>query len=72
LHKLLALPSDTLVLAGHTSEPVPFDGIPIAARLAEIIEAVEIIHAPRDLFIEHIMARISTNTAQLPPDRHAQ
>ncbi len=58
LHKLLALSSDTLVLPGHTSTPVPFDGIPIAARLAEIIEAVEIIHAPRDLFIEHIMARI--------------
>ena len=27
LHKLLALPSDTLVLPGHTSTPVPFDGI---------------------------------------------
>ncbi len=58
LHQLLALPSDTLVLPGHTSEPVPFDGIPIAARLASISEAVEIIHAPHDLFIEHIMARL--------------
>src|SRR6266852_3073146 len=58
LHKLLALPSDTLVLAGHTSEPVPFDGIPIAARLAEIIEAVGIIHAPRDLFVEQLMMRL--------------
>src|SRR5437763_7857261 len=29
LHKLLALPSDTLVLPGHTSMPVPFDGVPI-------------------------------------------
>jgi glyoxylase-like metal-dependent hydrolase (beta-lactamase superfamily II) len=58
LHKLLALPSDTLVLPGHTSEPVPFDGIPIAATLAEIIEAVGIIHAPRDLFVEQLMMRI--------------
>ena len=58
LHKLLALPSDTLVLAGHTSEPVPFDGIPIAARLAEIIEAVGIIQAPRDLFVEQLMMRL--------------
>ncbi|GAC1466788.1 MAG: rhodanese-like domain-containing protein [Ktedonobacteraceae bacterium] len=58
LHKLLALPSDTLVLPGHTSAPVPFDGVPIAARLAEIIEAVEIIHAPRDLFIEYTMTHI--------------
>ncbi|HEY6407610.1 MAG TPA: MBL fold metallo-hydrolase, partial [Ktedonobacteraceae bacterium] len=38
LHKLLALPSDTLVLPGHTSMPVPFDGVPIAATLAEIDE----------------------------------
>lgn len=58
LHKLLALPSDTLVLPGHASEPVPFDGIPIAAMLAEIIEAVGIIHAPRDLFVEQLMMRI--------------
>jgi glyoxylase-like metal-dependent hydrolase (beta-lactamase superfamily II)/rhodanese-related sulfurtransferase len=58
LHKLLALPSDTLVLPGHASEPVPFDGIPIAATLAEIIEAVGIIHAPRDLFVEQLMMRI--------------
>ncbi len=54
LHKLLALSSDTLVLPGHTSTPVPFDGIPIAARLAEIIEAVGIIQAPRDLFVEQL------------------
>jgi glyoxylase-like metal-dependent hydrolase (beta-lactamase superfamily II) len=58
LHKLLALPSDTLVLPGHTSKPVPFKGIPIAARLAEIIEAVGIIHAPRDLFVEQLMMRL--------------
>ncbi len=58
LHKLLALPSDTLVLPGHTSTPVPFDGIPITSTLAEIDEKVEIIHAPRAVFLKQIMARI--------------
>jgi glyoxylase-like metal-dependent hydrolase (beta-lactamase superfamily II)/rhodanese-related sulfurtransferase len=58
LHKLLALPSDTLVLPGHTSTPVPFDGIPIAATLAEIDEEVGMIHAPREAFLQQIMMRI--------------
>ena len=64
LHKLLALPSDTLVLPGHTSTPVPFDGIPIAATLARIVEEVGILHAPREAFLEQIMMRLS----QTPPN----
>ncbi len=66
LQELLALPSDTLVLPGHTSEPVPFDGIPIVATLAEIKDAVGIIHAPRDMFLQQIMARIPPT----PPNYH--
>jgi glyoxylase-like metal-dependent hydrolase (beta-lactamase superfamily II)/rhodanese-related sulfurtransferase len=58
LHKLLALPWDTLVLPGHTSTPVPFDDIPIAATLAQIDEEVGLIHATRELFIEQIMMRL--------------
>ncbi len=58
LHKILALPSDTLVLPGHTSAPVPFNGIPIAAPLAQIDEEVGMIHATREVFIEQIMMRL--------------
>lgn len=58
LHRLLALPSDTLVLPGHTSTPVPFDGIPIVATLAQIVEEVGILHAPREAFLEQIMMRL--------------
>ena len=58
LHKILALPSNTLVLPGHTSTPVPFDGIPIAAMLGQIDEKVGIIHATCEVFIEQIMMRI--------------
>jgi rhodanese-related sulfurtransferase len=31
---------------GHTSEPIPFDGVPIATTLAKIDEQVSVIHAP--------------------------
>ena len=58
LHKLLALPLDTLVLPGHTSTPVPFDGIPIVAMLAQIDDEVGIIHATLEVFIEQIMMRL--------------
>jgi glyoxylase-like metal-dependent hydrolase (beta-lactamase superfamily II)/rhodanese-related sulfurtransferase len=58
LHKLLALPSDTLVLPGHSSTPVPFDGIPIAATLAQIYEEVGIIQAPHEAFLQQIMMRL--------------
>ncbi len=58
LHKLLALPSDTLVLPGHTSSPVPFDEIPITTTLAQIEEEVGIFHATREVFIEQIMRRL--------------
>lgn len=66
LKKLLALPSDTLVLPGHTSKPVPFDGVPVVATLAEIKDAVGIIHAPRDMFLQQIIARIPPT----PPNYH--
>jgi len=58
LHKLLALPSDTLVLPGHSSAPVPFDAIPLAATLAEIDEQVEMLHSSREAFLQRIMTRI--------------
>jgi glyoxylase-like metal-dependent hydrolase (beta-lactamase superfamily II) len=58
LHKLLVLPLETLVLPGHTRQPIPFDGVPIAGTLAQIDEQVSILHAPRTTFVEYILARI--------------
>ena len=55
LHKLLALPSETLVLPGHASQPVPFDGTPIGARLAEIDEQVGLLHATQTVFVETLL-----------------
>ena len=55
LHKLLALPSETLVLPGHASQPVPFDGKPVGARLAEIDEQVGILHTTQTVFVETLL-----------------
>jgi glyoxylase-like metal-dependent hydrolase (beta-lactamase superfamily II)/rhodanese-related sulfurtransferase len=55
LHKLLALPSETLVLPGHASQPVPFDGKPVGARLAEIDEQVGLLHATQTVFVETLL-----------------
>ncbi|HVB20908.1 MAG TPA: MBL fold metallo-hydrolase [Ktedonobacteraceae bacterium] len=58
LHKLLALTLDTLVLPGHTSQPVPFDGVPIVSPLAQIDEQVSVLHVPHSTFVANILARI--------------
>jgi glyoxylase-like metal-dependent hydrolase (beta-lactamase superfamily II)/rhodanese-related sulfurtransferase len=58
LHKLLALPTETVVLPGHTSTPVSFDGVPIATTLGEIDEQVGILHETRETFVRMMLARI--------------
>ncbi len=55
LHRLLALPSETLVLPGHASQPVPFDGKPVGARLSEIDEQVGILHTTQTVFVETLL-----------------
>jgi len=58
LHKLLALPAETLVLSGHASVPIPFDGVPIATTLADIDEQVGLLHATRETFVRMVLSRI--------------
>src|SRR5260370_5584590 len=42
LHKLLALPSETFVLPGHASQPVPFDGTLPGPQLPHVYNQVRI------------------------------
>jgi glyoxylase-like metal-dependent hydrolase (beta-lactamase superfamily II) len=68
LHKLLALPAETLVLAGHSSAPTPFDDVPIMARLREIEEQVDILHTTRADFVRILLSRLPaapSNYAQI-------
>ena len=47
LGRLLDLDPETLVLPGHTSEPVAFDGEPICAPLAEVRGSVRVLQQDR-------------------------
>jgi len=58
LRELTALAAGTLVLPGHTSEPVPFDERPIAATLGDVVERVPMLRMTEDAFVEIILARI--------------
>ncbi len=58
LHRLLMLPSETLVLPGHASQPVPFDGQLVGATLAEIAEHVDLLHATQSVFVDTLVKRL--------------
>ncbi len=67
LRELSSLPSDTVVLPGHTSEPVPFDGRPLAAPLGEVHDRVLTLRLPEAEFVATILARIPPT-----PPNHAR
>jgi glyoxylase-like metal-dependent hydrolase (beta-lactamase superfamily II) len=54
LRRLLALDPETLVLPGHTGEPVAFDGEPICAQLSEVRGSIRILKEDEDAFVEKI------------------
>jgi glyoxylase-like metal-dependent hydrolase (beta-lactamase superfamily II) len=66
LRRLAALPPETLVLPGHTSSPVAFDRVPIAAPLAEVAARVPALGLEETEFVETILARLPP-----PPPKHA-
>ena len=66
LKRILDLRPETLVLPGHTSEPVAFDGKPLAGTLAQVREGIEMLEASEDAFVEAILARIPP----APPNHH--
>jgi glyoxylase-like metal-dependent hydrolase (beta-lactamase superfamily II) len=67
LMRLTALPPETIILPGHTSEPAPFDNRPIAATLADVISRVEMLGLSEEAFLDAILARIPPT-----PPNHAR
>jgi glyoxylase-like metal-dependent hydrolase (beta-lactamase superfamily II) len=55
---LLDLPPETLILPGHTSEPVPFDEEPVSGKIAKVREKIEALGAPEDDFVERILEHL--------------
>ncbi|KAA3648638.1 MAG: MBL fold metallo-hydrolase [Chloroflexi bacterium] len=58
LQQLSELPQDTLILACHTSQPIPFDRQAIVATLGEAVENVEILKSSEDDFVTWVLGRI--------------
>jgi glyoxylase-like metal-dependent hydrolase (beta-lactamase superfamily II) len=58
LQRLLALPGGTLVLPGHTSRPVAFDGQALVAPLAEVRRETAVLSLTEDDFVETLLERI--------------
>jgi glyoxylase-like metal-dependent hydrolase (beta-lactamase superfamily II)/rhodanese-related sulfurtransferase len=58
LTRLLALDDGLLVLPAHADHPVPFDGRPLAARLADVRAAVSGRLASREAFVDGLLARL--------------
>jgi glyoxylase-like metal-dependent hydrolase (beta-lactamase superfamily II)/rhodanese-related sulfurtransferase len=58
LQELLALPPKTLVLPGHTSEPVSFNREPLRATLGDLVDRAPLLRASEDVFVTEILGRI--------------
>jgi glyoxylase-like metal-dependent hydrolase (beta-lactamase superfamily II) len=67
LQHLLTLPPETLVLPGHTSAPIAFDGTPIVATLAQVRRATPLLDADEHTFVSTLLSRIPPT-----PPNHAQ
>jgi glyoxylase-like metal-dependent hydrolase (beta-lactamase superfamily II) len=58
LQRLLGLPARTLVLPGHTSEPVSFDHRPLCAPLGEVRARLDLLGFGAEAFVETLLARL--------------
>lgn len=58
LNRLLALGPDVLVLPGHVSEPIAFDGVPLVGRVGEVAGGLRDWLSSEEAFVERILKRI--------------
>jgi glyoxylase-like metal-dependent hydrolase (beta-lactamase superfamily II)/rhodanese-related sulfurtransferase len=65
LRRLLDLPPETVVLPGHSPEPVPFDGKPLSATPSKVRSDVALLQESEEAFVEKVSGRVSP-----PPTNH--
>ncbi len=58
LKRILALDPDVLILPGHASKPVPFDGQVLAAQLGDVEAELDGWLVSQETFAERVLARI--------------
>jgi glyoxylase-like metal-dependent hydrolase (beta-lactamase superfamily II) len=61
ISRLLELPAAALVLPGHVSEPIPFDGRLLASTVGTIRDTVALAKLEQAAFVEAVLARIPPN-----------
>jgi glyoxylase-like metal-dependent hydrolase (beta-lactamase superfamily II) len=58
LQRLQQLPGDVLILPGHTNEPVPFDGVPLAATLQDVRAQIWALQRVETEFVNWLLAHL--------------
>jgi glyoxylase-like metal-dependent hydrolase (beta-lactamase superfamily II) len=58
LQSLQSLKPETIILPGHSSEPIPFDNQPYVASLAQVSQRVDLLALTADEFARRLLARI--------------
>jgi glyoxylase-like metal-dependent hydrolase (beta-lactamase superfamily II) len=58
LCRLRQLPSEVVVLPAHTSEPIPFDGKPVAATVRDINGWLASWTASESIFVERVLSQL--------------
>lgn len=58
LVRLSQLGDEVQVLPAHTSEPVPFDGAPLAATLSDVRERVDALRKSKQRFVDSVIAHL--------------
>ena len=61
IRRVLALPDAALVLPGHVSEPIPFDGRLLATTVGQIRDNVSLARLTANEFVEAVLDRIPTS-----------
>lgn len=58
LERLADLPSELRILPGHASNPVPFDGEPVAAPIEKVLARIDLVGESEEQFAEALVERI--------------
>ena len=58
-----ALPGETLILPGHASTPVPFDGVPLLTTLASANEQIDFLQVERADFVQMVLRKLPATPA---------
>jgi hypothetical protein len=66
LARLIARPGQTLILPGHTSTPIAFDGRPLTTTIAAARAEIALLGLPEAEFVETLLERVPAT----PPNHH--